>query len=89
MKKLDKIDLRILDLLQMDGRITNKELSAKLSLSTTPVFERVKKLKVKDCCSKTDFPEHQDNLPELPEVASAIATQTPASTRAGYRDEGS
>ncbi|NQY66356.1 MAG: Lrp/AsnC family transcriptional regulator [Flavobacteriales bacterium] len=44
MKKLDTIDLRILDLLQMDARITNKELSAKLSLSTTPVFERVKKL---------------------------------------------
>ena len=44
MKELDKIDLQILDLLQHDARITNKELSAKLGLSTTPIFERVKKL---------------------------------------------
>ena len=44
MRKLDKIDLKILDLLQLDARLTNKELSASLGLSTTPVFERVKKL---------------------------------------------
>ncbi len=44
MKELDQIDLQILDLLQHDARITNKELSAKLGLSTTPIFERVKKL---------------------------------------------
>jgi DNA-binding Lrp family transcriptional regulator len=41
---LDKIDKQILELLQHDARITNKELSAKLGLSTTPIFERVKKL---------------------------------------------
>lgn len=44
MKELDHYDMQILELLQEDARITNKELSAKLGLSTTPIFERVKKL---------------------------------------------
>lgn len=42
--KLDKIDIKILDHLQEDGRITTKALAEKLGLTTTPVFERVKKL---------------------------------------------
>lgn len=42
--KLDKIDLKILDILQNDCRITTKKLAEKLNLSTTPVFERIKKL---------------------------------------------
>jgi len=44
MKQLDKTDQRILELLQQDGRMTVRELSDQLSLSSTPVFERVKKL---------------------------------------------
>jgi len=44
--KLDKIDLKILDILQNDCRITTKDLAEKLNLSTTPIFERVKKLDV-------------------------------------------
>ncbi|HFA50722.1 MAG TPA: Lrp/AsnC family transcriptional regulator [Bacteroidetes bacterium] len=44
MTKLDSTDLKILNLLQQDGRMTIKELSGKLNLSTTPVFERIKKL---------------------------------------------
>ena len=43
-EKLDKIDLKILDILQNDCRITTKNLAEKLNLSTTPVFERIKKL---------------------------------------------
>lgn len=42
--KLNEIDIRILDLLQENGRITIKKMSEILGLSTTPVFERVKKL---------------------------------------------
>ncbi|MEO1263707.1 MAG: Lrp/AsnC family transcriptional regulator [Bacteroidota bacterium] len=42
--KLDHTDLQILDLLQQDGRMTIKELSNRLNLSTTPIFERIKKL---------------------------------------------
>ncbi|MDO6761570.1 Lrp/AsnC family transcriptional regulator [Tamlana sp. 2_MG-2023] len=41
---LDEIDLRILRLLQAKSDLTTKDLSAKVNLSTTPVFERVKKL---------------------------------------------
>lgn len=44
MKALDHIDHKILELLQQDGRMTVKEMSGKLNLSTTPVFERIKKL---------------------------------------------
>lgn len=44
MERLDEIDLRILDVLQRDGRLTNKELAREIHLSTTPTFERVKRL---------------------------------------------
>ena len=44
MSKLDSTDLQLLHLLQQDGRMTIKELSNRLNLSTTPVFERIKKL---------------------------------------------
>lgn len=42
--KLDATDIRILEILQEDGRITTKALADHLNLSTTPVFERVKRL---------------------------------------------
>ena len=40
--KLDQKDLAILKLLQHNARITVKEISDKVHLSTTPVFERIK-----------------------------------------------
>ena len=42
--KLDSVDIKILDILQVDGRITTKSLAERLNLTTTPVFERVKRL---------------------------------------------
>ena len=42
--KLDVLDLKILRLLQKDAKLTNKALSAKLSLSVTAIYERIKKL---------------------------------------------
>lgn len=42
--KLDKIDLKILRLLQENSKITNLELSKKIGLSPAPTLERVKKL---------------------------------------------
>lgn len=42
--KLDETDLKILRYLQENGRYTTKALADKLNLSTTPVFERVKKM---------------------------------------------
>ena len=41
---LDKIDKKLLDLLQADTKKTTKELSLKLNLSVTAVYERIKKL---------------------------------------------
>ena len=43
-EKLDKKDLEILSELQKNGRLTNKELAAAVHLSSTPTFERVKRL---------------------------------------------
>lgn len=44
METLDKIDLKILRALQDNARLTTKEIAARVSLSTTPVFERMKRL---------------------------------------------
>lgn len=42
--RLDSIDLRILRILQQDGRITNLELANQVGLTPTPTMERVKRL---------------------------------------------
>ena len=44
MRKLDRIDRMILDILQRDGRIAISELAARVNLSTTPCSERVRRL---------------------------------------------
>ncbi|MCV9388299.1 Lrp/AsnC family transcriptional regulator [Reichenbachiella sp. ABR2-5] len=44
MPKLDAVDHRLLAMLQKDSSLTTKELAAKVNLSPTPVFERVKRL---------------------------------------------
>lgn len=41
---LDETDIRILGCLQENSRLTTKELASKIHLSTTPTFERVKRL---------------------------------------------
>jgi Lrp/AsnC family leucine-responsive transcriptional regulator len=41
---LDQRDLAILRLLQKNARITVKEISEKINLSTTPVYERIKRM---------------------------------------------
>ena len=42
--KIDKTDLKILKMLQEDGRITNLQLSSEIGLSPAPTLERVRKL---------------------------------------------
>jgi len=42
--KLDKVDLKILKILQENSKITNLDLSKKIGLSPAPTLERVKKL---------------------------------------------
>ena len=44
MKKLDAIDLKILDELQRDGRLSNVALAKMVGLSPTPCTERVRAL---------------------------------------------
>lgn len=44
MDALDETDIRILKILQNDSHLTTKELAAKVHLSSTPVFERVRRL---------------------------------------------
>ncbi len=43
-KDLDRIDRRILEVLQADGRISNVKLARKVNLTPTPCLERVKRL---------------------------------------------
>jgi len=44
MLKLDEIDIRLLALLQADGKKTTKEYANHLDLSVTAVYERIKRL---------------------------------------------
>lgn len=45
--QLDTTDLEILDLLSKNGKLGNKEIAAAIGLSTTPTFERIKRLERK------------------------------------------
>jgi Lrp/AsnC family leucine-responsive transcriptional regulator len=49
---LDEIDKKLLGYLQQDCKQTNKELSSKLNLSITAVYERIKKLERNDILKK-------------------------------------
>ncbi|MCR9064201.1 MAG: Lrp/AsnC family transcriptional regulator [Cytophagales bacterium] len=45
MEHIDPVDLKILKLLVADGLATTKEIAAELNLTTTPVHERIKRLR--------------------------------------------
>lgn len=44
MAQLDEIDIRLLNALQKDAKISTKELCSLLNLSKTPVYERIHRL---------------------------------------------
>ncbi|MES2811291.1 MAG: Lrp/AsnC family transcriptional regulator [Bacteroidota bacterium] len=48
----DSIDKKLLNFLQVDSKSTTKELSSKLNLSVTAVYERIKKLEREGVISK-------------------------------------
>lgn len=52
MENLDRIDLQILRTLQENARLTTKELAARVNLSSTPVFERLKRLETQGYIKK-------------------------------------
>ena len=58
MEYLDKTDLEILRALQNNARLTIKELASQVHLSSTPVFERLKRLEnsgyIKKCIAVLD-----------------------------------
>ena len=45
MEDIDEVDLKLLKLLGKNAEVTTKELAARVNLSPSPVFERVKRLK--------------------------------------------
>lgn len=52
METLDNTDLKLLKILQQNARLTTKELALQVNLSTTPVFERLKRLERKGYIKK-------------------------------------
>lgn len=52
MGNLDKKDLEILRILQDNSNLTTKELAAKVNLSPTPVFERIRQMEEKGYITK-------------------------------------
>ncbi|AYN68969.1 Lrp/AsnC family transcriptional regulator [Euzebyella marina] len=44
MELLDEIDLKLLTILQENGKLTTKEIAQQVHLSPTPVYERIKRL---------------------------------------------
>ncbi len=50
--KLDDIDLRILEIMQRDGRITNAKLASNIGISPPAMLERVKRLESSGTISK-------------------------------------
>ena len=50
--KMDATDKKLLELMQIDSKKTTKELSGKLNLSVTAVYERIKKLEREGVISK-------------------------------------
>ncbi|MCM5661959.1 Lrp/AsnC family transcriptional regulator [Galbibacter mesophilus] len=44
MTDLDQIDLKLLELLQENGKLTTKEIAQQVNLSPTPVYERIRRL---------------------------------------------
>jgi Lrp/AsnC family leucine-responsive transcriptional regulator len=49
---LDADDIRILQLLQHDARLNNKEIADKIGKSVTPVYERIKRLETEGIIEK-------------------------------------
>ena len=49
---MDRIDKKILEVLQHEGKISNQELAEKVSLSPSPCLRRVKQLEEEDYISK-------------------------------------
>lgn len=84
MHKLDKIDLKILKILQLEGRITKAALAERVGLSPSPCWDRLKKL---EKAGLIDGYHADINLKKLASnvtvfVSAELADHTAASFRA-------
>lgn len=52
MEKLDKVDFKILELLQNNANLTIKEIASATNLSITPIHERMKRLENEEIIEK-------------------------------------
>jgi Lrp/AsnC family leucine-responsive transcriptional regulator len=52
MRLFDDLDLRILEHIQQDGRITNQELADKIGLSPSPCLRRLRQLEAEGVVSR-------------------------------------
>ena len=52
MTQLDSIDKTILQLLQVDAKMNVKEIAAKINLTVTPTYERIKRLEKNEVIKK-------------------------------------
>jgi len=82
--KLDKIDLKILKILQLEGRITKAALAERVGLSPSPCWDRLKKL---EKAGLIDGYHADINLKKLASnvtvfVSAELADHTAASFRA-------
>ena len=72
---LDRIDLKILAVLQQDGRISFQKLSEHVNLTPRPCLERVRRLEkagiIKGYTAIVDMPQPQHAIVILAEVALA------------------
>lgn len=68
--KLDRLDLKILDVLVQDGRISKAALGDQVGLSPTPCFERIKKMEYANIISGYHA---TIDLPQLDDIVFIIA----------------
>ena len=71
-RALDKLDRRILDLLQKDGRLSMKELSEAVGLTITPCIERVKRLEREHFIDLFNGPNQREGVNAFLEKRKAV-----------------
>ena len=79
--KLDKIDMRILQILQKDGRITNQNLAEQVNLSPSSCLQRVRRLEKADAIAS-----YQDHL-NLASIARHIICMATVSVKNHTQEE--
>ena len=85
--KLDKTDLKIIAQLQLDGRLSNQELSNRVALSPSPCLRRVRQLEEAGVIKGyTALVDHEAcNLPIMAFITIRLDKQTDATIQ-GFED---